>query len=290
MPSARNDSKGKPVLDPALVDDAYKKLGLEDPELLVQGGQKLVAKGSTTAGQVVMKFVAIGGAHADTALERARREVALLDRVRHPRVVKLASGLIEIGAPVAAVAWLEEFIDGDDILTLMGLRWEESDVLQLALDASEALTAIHDERCVHRDLSASNIRKGLDGRYIVLDPGLARHLAEIPLTGSFQPGTPGYLSPEHVSTIRVAKPVPASDVFCLGVLLYQAATGYLPIPVSADVDGYRERLRNHQAPSVLFARPDLEPGLAAVVNRCLSRHAARRYLSGAALHRALLDL
>jgi serine/threonine-protein kinase len=277
-------------VDPALIDEAYQTFELGDPELIVQGGQKLVAKGTTPRGLVVMKLVAIEGAHAHTALERARREVALLGRVHHERVVKLASELAELGEPVAALAWLEDFIEGDDIRVLMGLPWVETDVLHLALDTSEALSAIHAEQCVHRDLSASNVRKGVDGRYTVLDPGLARHLAEMPLTGSFQPGTPGYLSPEHVTTVRVAKPVPASDVFCLGILLYQAATGDLPIPVSADVDGYHERLRNSQAPSVLLARPDLPSGLAAVVDRCLSRHAARRYLNGARLHAALMDL
>lgn len=274
-------------MDPALIDDAYRALGLQHPVLVKRGGQKLVARGSTAAGEVVMKLVAIEGAHAVTALERARREVGLLERVDHDRVVKLASALTELGTPVAAVAWLEIFVEGQDVSTLMGLPWDEADLVQLALDGSEALAAIHSEHCVHRDLSAANVRKGVDGRYTVLDPGLARHLADVPLTGSYQPGTPGYLSPEHVSGVPVAKPIPASDVFSLGVLLYQGATGDLPFPVGGDIDGYRNRLRNDQAPPVIVARPDLSGEFAAVIDRCLSRHAARRYLNGASLHLAI---
>lgn len=274
-------------MDSGLIDDAFRMLGVSDTEIIARGGQKLVAKGRADSRDVVLKLVAIEGDHAKTALERARREVTLLETVQHDRVVRLASTLTELGNPVAAVAWLEEFIPGADVRQLMGQPWAEDDIVRMAVDVAEALGAIHAQRCVHRDLSASNVRRGTDDRYTVLDPGLARHLAEMPLTGSYQPGTPGYLSPEHVSTLSVTKPVPASDIFCLGLLLYQAATGDLPIPLGADMNAYRDRLRNGQAPPVHVARPDLGDGLAAVIDRCLSRHAARRYLNGSRLSAAL---
>jgi serine/threonine-protein kinase len=139
---------------------------------------------------------------------------------------------------------------------------------------------LHERDVVHRDLSPSNVRCVTDGRYVIIDPGYARHLARSTITVFGQPGTPGYLSPEHLSQDG---PVPASDIFCVGILMYRALTGDLPIPLAGGIEIYQRALRNGRAPSVALARPDLLPTSVAVVDRCLQTQPARRYLDGAEL-------
>jgi serine/threonine protein kinase len=74
-----------------------------------------------------------------------------------------------------------------------------------------------------------------------MDPGFARHTLRSGLTVGGQPGTPGFLSPEHLGSYSGA-PTPSSDVFCVGILVFVALTGELPIPYSGDLTDYLVRL------------------------------------------------
>jgi serine/threonine-protein kinase len=124
------------------------------------------------------------------------------------------------------------------------------------------------------------VRRRASGRFALMDPGFARHLARTALTGVYQPGTPGYLTPEHVPG---GHPTQASDVFGVGVLAFQALTGALPVTYSGDDAQYFAQLRTGQAPPVRSKRPDVPGHLAAVVDSCLQRQPARRYLDAAEL-------
>lgn len=112
-----------------------------------------------------------------------------------------------------------------------------------------------------------------------MDPGFARHLARSAITGVFQPGTPGYLTPEHIPG---GQPTPASDVFGIGILAYQALTGELPFQPGDDA-AYFERLKEGQIASVALVREGLPSDLIETVDRCLQRQPARRYLDAAEL-------
>jgi serine/threonine protein kinase len=272
-------------MDPSLVTSAAKALRIENLTRVTEGGQKYVARGNVGTAQVVLKVIELG-THAEVTLERARREVDLLARVDHPNVVKVISNLRELGgSPPTGVAWLEEYLDGEDLSSRLHVPWDWDVTAAMALDVAQGLSALHMADAVHRDLSPRNIRCRVDGSYTVMDPGLARHLRYSTLTGTFQPGTWGYMTPEHVA--GVARPIPASDVFGVGILMYRALTGDVPIPVGADFDRYRMALRDDQAPSILTARPDLTATQAEVVDTCLQRQSARRYIDGAELVAAL---
>jgi serine/threonine protein kinase len=196
-------------------------------------------------------------------------------------VVRVLSEAVEIGDRPEAVCWVEELLDGEDLRDLVGTYpWSAKEVWALLRDTATGLAACHELDVVHRDLSPGNVRRRADGRFVVMDPGFARHLTKAALTGIYQPGTPGYITPEHVPG---GQPTPASDVFGLGILAFQALTGTLPINPNRDEAEYYEELRRGQAPPVESLRADLPDALTQVVDRCLQRQAARRYLDAAEL-------
>lgn len=266
---------------PQLSTEACAALGFENATWLTQGGQKLVLKGTISTAPAVAKIVCIDpGANGDITLQRAHREVELLSAVESNRVVKVLTDAIEIGDPVVAVCWAEEYLDGEDLRASFDSMWEEPDVWLLLQDMAEALTACHELEVVHRDLSPGNVRRTSDGRFVLMDPGLARHLEKTALTGAYQPGTMGWRSPEHVPG---GNPVAASDVFSLGILAFFALSGQYPINPHGDPQAYDRALVEQQAPRISTILPGISLELGDIIDRCLSRQPARRFLDGAEL-------
>lgn len=260
-----------------LVDAVASALGVDNAVPMTQGGQKIVLSANLAGTPAIVKVVQVQpGPHAAIILERAHREVELLAAIDSPRVVKVLSDAVEIGSPVEAVCWVEELLDGEDLTGLLTSRWSEDEVWPFIWDGANALDACHQLDVVHRDLSPGNVRRRATGRYTLMDPGLARHLTRTAITGTFQPGTQGFRSPEHVPG---GNPVPASDVFGLGLLAFYALTGEFAIdPIDPE---YERLLTSSQAVSVASSRPDISNELSAIIDRCLQRQPARRYLDGA---------
>lgn len=268
-----------------LIAEVSAALGFEDAQPLTQGGQKIVLKGTLSGAPAVAKIVVLSpDPNGEIALQRAHREVELLSVVDSENVVKVLTDAVEIGEPPAAVCWAEEYLDGDDLRVFLNHRWDELEVWRLLHDMAEALAACHDIEVVHRDLSPGNVRRTSDGNFVLMDPGLARHLVRTALTGAFQPGTPGWRSPEHVPG---GDPMPASDIFSLGILAFFTLTGTLPIDPNGDHAEYDRRLVEQQAPSVAPLVRGVSPQLCAIIDTCLSRQPARRYLDGAELKATL---
>jgi serine/threonine-protein kinase len=207
-----------------------------------------------------------------------------LSDIDHPNLVRIKEPLTNVGNPIMAVAWLEEYLDGEDLTDLLSAPWPWSDVRQLGLDLARGLEVLHERSVVHRDLSPNNVRRLRKGSYVIMDPGYARHLLRSTLTLFGQPGTPGFLSPEHLSQTG---PLPASDVFCVGILMFAALTGGLPYPLTADMAAYQKALRSQAAPALLPLRPDIPPEAASLVEACLDLQPARRFLDGGELAVAL---
>ena len=264
------------MVNPTLLTEVEAALGLANLAPHVTGGQKTVAFADGLAGRTVVKVIELAPPYAALALERAHREVAVLTAIIHPNVVRLESGLVEIGSPVRAVCWREEYLDGTDLDGFIATLGDWTSAAEMASGVLAALSAFHATNAVHRDLSPRNVRRTADGTYKLMDPGVARLLAETTITGPMDPGTPGYMSPEHVSP--VARPIFASDVFGVGILLHQALTGTVPVPFTGDRADYTRRLLTVSAPPLRTIRPDLAPDRARFVDTCLQRQAGRRYL------------
>ena len=164
-------------------------------------------------------------------------------------------------------------------------------LLVYARQISGALAAAHGAGIVHRDLKPSNIMLARDGRTKILDFGLSKLSRPAPLstelTRSSGPetargivmGSPGYMSPEQAIGAAVDTP---SDVFALGVVFFEMASGRLPFP------GDSLRALLHDPPTALVAiRPEIPAAFGRVVARCLEKDPARRYNSAIELQRDL---
>lgn len=265
------------MYDGDLQQDVQAALGTTELVPLSAGGQKLVYSAQLEGAEAVVKVVHVPETgHADEVLERARREVELLSTVESDFVVRVLSEAVEIGDRPEAVCWVEEYLDGNDLRELVSrFPWSAGEVWTLIRDMAAGLAACHELDVVHRDLSPGNVRRRSDGRFVLMDPGFARHLTKTALTGVYQPGTYGYMTPEHVPG---GHPTPASDVFGVGILAFQALTGGVPVPYRGDEGAYFVQLRTEQAPSVRSVLADVPNEIAAVVDRCLHRQPARRYL------------
>lgn len=265
-----------------LLREVCAALGLEDSRQIGEGGQKVILQGTLGGEPAAGKVIFLSGnpANDQTTLLRARREVELLAAVDSPNVVHVLTDAIEVGEPVAAIAWAEEWLDGEDLTKSLGDEVSDEEVWKLIRDVAIALDACHSLDVVHRDLSPNNVRRKDDGTYVLMDPGLAKHLAKTALTGAFQPGTPGWRSPEHVLG---GDPVPSSDIFCLGILAYVALTKKLPINPTLGQDEYDRILLEEQISPLSKKSIDVDPKLATIVDRCLQRQPARRFLDGAEL-------
>lgn len=268
-----------------LIADVADRLGLEAAAPLTQGGQKIVLAGTLAGAPAVAKIVLVPeGPSGAEVVTRAEREVELLGAVDSLHVVSVLTDAVEIGEAPDAICWAEERLSGSDLWHHLGTPWSEEEAWTLLTDGARGLSACHELSVVHRDLSPGNVRRTDDGHFVLMDPGLARHLEKTALTGVFQPGTAGYMSPEHVPG---GKPLPASDVFVLGVLVFQALTGSLPIDRGAGGDEYFNRLRDARCPNLLAARGGISTDLAGIVDRCLEKQPARRFLDGGELVEAI---
>lgn len=275
------------VADDALVAAAVAALRLNDEGPIgAVGGQKAVRRASRDGKTFVLKVVALEFT-TDESLKRAEREVQLLASIDNPNVVKVESGLEELGSPVQAAAWIEEYLDGVDLSNLLnGSQWSWADARSMGVQVANGLAAGHEKSVIHRDLSANNVRRLSNGTYKVLDFGFARHTLRSGLTVAGQPGTPGYLTPEHLNSYS-GGPMQMSDVFQVGILLYTALSGVSPYPWSGNEHEYIARLQSGLMASLETHRSDLTPEQAGVVHRALHPQPARRFRNAEALRDAL---
>lgn len=277
------------LVSASLIADACSALGVVDRGSIgLPGGQKAVRRVQNGSNDLVMKVIALR-ASSPTTLTRAEREVVLLKSLVNPNVVSVVSDLVKIGAGPDGAAWLEELLDGDDLTTLLGKQWTWQDASDMGHQVALGLAVAHERGVIHRDLSPNNVRRLTNGTYKVMDFGYARFTLQSGVTVLGQPGTPNYLSPEHLNAYS-GSPMPASDVFGVGVLMYEALTAKNPIPYFGDEADYARRLGRAEMVDIASARPDLKPEQTAAMRRMLHPQPARRFRSGTLLADALVAL
>jgi eukaryotic-like serine/threonine-protein kinase len=207
-------------------------------------------------------------------LERFKQELVLARQVSHPNVVRTH----DLGSDGDVVFLTMDFVRGrplDELLAEEGHLAPERAV-DVARQIASALAVAHDAGVVHRDLKPSNILIDDNGRAAISDFGIARSLAGAGLTlpGAVV-GTLDYLSPEQA---RGGDVDGRSDLYTLGILLFEMLTGELPFAGGSEAEVLAQRLtgatRDLRSTKVAVPRP-----LAAVVRRLLQRDPARRYQS-----------
>ena len=202
-------------------------------------------------------------------------------------MVKVVSDLVALGNPPRGATWLEEFLDGDDLGKLLTGPWSWSDAARLGYEVGSGLAAGHARGVIHRDLSPNNVRRLSNGVHKVMDFGFARHTLRTGITVAGQPGTRGYMTPEHLNAYS-GVPMPSSDVFGVGILMYQALTGKVPIPYRGDDQEYAVRLQRAElVADIGVERPDLDTDAQKLLRRMLHPQPARRFINGQKLADAL---
>ena len=261
-------------------------------------GEVYRARDSRLGRDVAIKVLPEEVATRAGRLARFEREARTVAALNHPNIVVLHS--IEEDAGVRFITM--EFVDGPTLGSLLvpgGLPVER--VLELALPIAEALVAAHEGSVVHRDLKPGNVMVTRDGRVKVLDFGLAK-LATDPSSSvgmdsaspTVQPlsvlgqvvGTMPYMAPEQVRGEAVDG---RTDVFALGVMLYELATGRRPFAGATMADIGSAILRDTPAP-VTQLRADYPPEFERLVRRCLEKDARLRFGSARELADALRRL
>src|SRR5438093_6640026 len=164
------------------------------------------------------------GAQKRERIERFYREAKAAGTLTHPHIVTM----YEVGEDQGGHFIAMEFLDGQslrDVLQMQGLI-PVPEALRIAGAIGEALQYAHEHGVIHRDVKPDNVHLLPDGRIKLTDFGIARLMFEASLTADGQVfGTPSYMSPEQVA----GKPLdPRSDLFSLGVMLYEMVTGRKP--------------------------------------------------------------
>ena len=235
--------------------------------------------------EVVVKCLLPGSGLKSQALDRLRKEAELSSRLRDEAVAKVYD--IDVSGLIPYVAF--EYVAGETLQSRIERfgRLTPEEVVSLGRQVALGLHAAHSEGLLHRDIKPSNVMVSTAGKIKIIDFGFARDLSvpgHITATG-FIVGTPHYTAPEY----GVEQPIDArADLYSLGVMLFFSLTGTLPFESRSVVRLLAMHL-NEEAPSVRERLPNAPAGLAAIIEKLMSKDPARRYPSGAALAEALAD-
>jgi len=229
------------------------------------------------------RYVAIKVLHSFLAdeenfLARFQREAKAVAALRHPNIVQVHD--FDHDQERNIYYMVMEFIDGPSLkvrlqqLVARGEFMPLDEAVRIVAAVAEALDYAHRQGMVHRDVKPANILFTGDGQAILTDFGIARMINTAGLTASgAMVGTPAYISPEQGMGQAGDE---RSDIYSLGVVLYQLVTGLLPFDADTSMGVVLKHI-NEPPPSPRDARPDLPPALEQVMMRALAKEPEKRY-------------
>ncbi len=223
-------------------------------------------------------------AQQDLAQARFRREARAAAAVRHPHVCPIYDVGDLDGVPYAVMA----FIEGTSLAELAAADpIEPRRAAEIVRQVAEGLAAVHAHGIVHRDLKPANVLLDAAGQALLADFGLARWDDGNQLTAEGAlAGTPAYMAPEQAS-LASGEIGPWTDIYSLGVVLYELLTGRPPFRGNPVTVVYQVAQEVPPPPSQL--RPDLDSALEAIVLQAMARRPQDRYPSATAFAEALAN-
>jgi hypothetical protein len=267
--------------------EAFQKR-FSDLEEIGSGGMARVFRARQRAVNraVAIKLIHPLAVRDENTLQRFLQEARITAALQHPNIIKILDSGEEAELPYLVFELvegktLEERLRREGPLSL-------ADALGLAEDLADALAYAHDRGIVHRDLKPENLLFTPDGTVKIADFGLARMIdSSRRLTGiGFSVGTPGYMSPEQVLG---ADTDGRSDIYSVGVMLYEMLTGTLPYPSHNDMNVMLDRMQK-PFPTIRSKRPEIPAAVDLLVAHAMHLEVDKRFETARDLREAVLDI
>jgi len=258
------------------------------------GGMGVVyeAEDARLSRRVALKFLPDELAGDSDAVRRFTREAQTIALLNHPHICTI----YEVDKHEKRLFIAMERLEGLNLKLHMARKTlEPQEIVGIALQIAQALEAAHAKGIVHRDIKPGNIFVSDTGHVKVLDFGLARRFrtgdtGEAGIDGSTMPGRPlgtaNYMAPERILQLPLD---PRSDLFSLGVVIYEMATGRLPFAGASPSETVTNILEKDPLP-ISTLSPSRPARLDRIVKKLVAKRAADRYQSVADLRRDLSTL
>jgi predicted Ser/Thr protein kinase len=250
-------------------------------------GAVFLAVQESTQRDVAVKVLHSGPLGRPSERARFLREAELLARLRHPHIVAIHDSGVADGLHY----FVMDYIEGRSLDEEMrALRRPLRECVEMFAAIADAVAAAHVRGVIHRDLKPSNIRVDAQGRPHVLDFGLAKAVTDETMTADGQfVGSMPWASPEQVRDSRDMDV--RSDVYSLGVVLFQVLTGAFPYKVNGSIQDVVRTIATTEPARPCGLRPEIGHELETIILKCLHKLPQRRYQSAgeltADLHRWL---
>src|SRR5690242_15216104 len=241
---------------------------------LGSGGMSTVylARDTTLDRPVAVKVMHREMSEQADQLERFRQEARAVAKLSHPNVVAVIDAGEDGGYPYIVF----EYVEGETLKARINrvgaLDVQES--LAYAIEIARGLSVAHARKMVHRDIKPQNILIDAEGRAKLTDFGISRQLEQDGMTATGRVlGTTDYVAPEQAMGRKVD---PRSDVYSLGVVLYEMLVGQVPFSADSQV-GVAMKHVNEELPDVQRRRPEVSAAVALVVERATAKDPTQRY-------------
>jgi serine/threonine protein kinase len=268
--------------EPRLLNKRYQLL-----ETLGKGGMAIVyrAQDLMLERQVAVKVLREDFSSDPAFQERFRREAKAAANLSHPNIVTMH----DFGLDNGQLFLVMEYVPGKDLKTLtkQRVRFSPEEAIPLLIQACAGIGYAHRAGLVHCDVKPQNMLVTPDMRLKVADFGIARALATIHPEEQADVvwGSPQYFAPEQA---QGAAPAPASDVYSLGIIMYEMLTGSLPFNATTDSDLARQHVED-EPPLLSEMLPEISPTLEQILKKVLSKEPSQRYRTADQLGRVLMN-
>ena len=215
--------------------------------------------------------------------QRFKQEAAAAANLQSPYIVNV----YDWGQDDGTYYIVMEFVRGSDLKTAINERGaiNQRKVAEIGSQVCQALTVAHNLDIIHRDIKPQNIMVQPDGNVKVMDFGIARAKNSVMTQTSSVLGTAHYISPEQAQGKELTA---ASDIYSLGIVLYEAATGRLPFDGPDAVSVAMKQVNDLPAPPREI-NPDIDPGLESIIMRAMAKNPAERFATAQDMRYALND-